>query len=162
MTSADLDASRAGIAVLRHGGNAIDAAVATASALGVTEPFVAGPGGGGYMVIYLAKQHRVVTIDGREKCPADVHLARCSWTRTGQPMDFEHARRSGLSVGVPGMVATWAKAVAQYGTAQLRRGSAARDRHRPARFVVDKNFHQQEQASLRRPAVVHAAAASCS
>ena len=114
MTSADLDASRAGIAVLRHGGNAIDAAVATASALGVTEPFVAGPGGGGYMVIYLAHQHRVITIDGREKCPAG-----CTSTMfqdpSGQPMDFEHARRSGMAVGVPGMVATWADAVRQFG-----------------------------------------------
>ncbi len=147
VTSADLDASRAGIAVLRHGGNAIDAAVATASALGVTEPFVAGPGGGGFMVIYLAKQHRVVTIDGREKCPA-----KCTSTMfqdsSGNAMDFEHARRSGLSVGVPGMVATWAKAVRKYG-----RHSFARDLH-PAigiarhGFVVDKNFNQQEQDSL--------------
>jgi gamma-glutamyltranspeptidase/glutathione hydrolase len=147
VTSADLDASRAGIAVLRHGGNAIDAAVATAGALGVTEPFVAGPGGGGFMVIYLAKQHRVVTIDGREKCPA-----KCTSTMfqdsSGNAMDFEHARRSGLSVGVPGMVATWANAVRQYG-----RHSFASDL-RPAigiarrGFVVDNNFNQQEQASL--------------
>ena len=70
VASVDLDASRAGIEVLRHGGNAIDAAVAVASTLGVTEPYVAGPGGGGFMVIYLAREHRVVTIDGREACPA--------------------------------------------------------------------------------------------
>ena len=147
VTSADLDASRAGISVLRHGGNAIDAAVATASALGVTEPFVAGPGGGGFMVIYLAKQHRVVTIDGREKCPA-----KCTSTMfqdsSGNAMDFEHARRSGLSVGVPGMVATWAKAVGRFG-----RHSFAEDLRPAIRiaghgFVVDKNFNQQEQASL--------------
>ena len=73
VASMDLNASQAGITVLRHGGNAIDAAVATASALGVTIPFVAGPGGGGFMVIYLAKTHQVVTIDGRENCPAGLH-----------------------------------------------------------------------------------------
>jgi gamma-glutamyltranspeptidase / glutathione hydrolase len=70
VASMDVGASQAGIDVLRQGGNAVDAAAATASALGVTIPFVAGPGGGGFMVIYLAKTHQVVTIDGRENCPA--------------------------------------------------------------------------------------------
>jgi gamma-glutamyltranspeptidase / glutathione hydrolase len=147
VTSADLDASRAGIQVLRHGGNAIDAAVATASALGVSEPFVAGPGGGGFMVIYLAKQHRVVTIDGREKCPAG-----CSQTMfqdsSGKPMDFEHARRSGLSVGVPGQVDTWANAVSQYGASSFARDLQPAIQLARHGFVVDKNFQQQEQASL--------------
>jgi len=147
VTSADLDASRAGINVLRHGGNAIDAAVATASALGVSEPFVAGPGGGGFMVIYLAKQHRVVTIDGREKCPA-----KCTETMfqdsSGNPMDFEHARRSGLSVGVPGTVATWANAVSQYGRFTFGRDLQPAISLAKRGFVVDKNFQQQEQDSL--------------
>ncbi|HEY3482545.1 MAG TPA: gamma-glutamyltransferase, partial [Streptomyces sp.] len=113
VSSVDLDASRAGIAVLRHGGNAIDSAVAVASTLGVTEPFVAGPGGGGFMVIYLARQHRVVTIDGRETCPS-----RCTqdlFLENGQPLPFEEARHSGLAVGVPGMVDTWGRAVHRYG-----------------------------------------------
>src|SRR6202042_838300 len=70
VASMDLDASQAGIEALKHGGNAIDAAVATASTLGVTIPFVAGPGGGGFMVIYLARTHQVITIDGRETCPS--------------------------------------------------------------------------------------------
>src|SRR3984885_892410 len=55
VASMDTGATQAGIDVLAHGGNAIDGAVATASTLGVTIPFVAGPGGGGFMVIYLAK-----------------------------------------------------------------------------------------------------------
>jgi gamma-glutamyltranspeptidase/glutathione hydrolase len=147
VASAEVNASRAGIWVLRHGGNAIDAAVATASTLGVTEPFVAGPGGGGYMVIYLAKQHRVITIDGREMCPA-----KCSpklfLNGKGKPLPFENARRSGLSVGVPGMVATWARAVHKFGKRSFAEDlSPAIGRARRG-FVVDKNFHQQEQASL--------------
>ncbi len=148
VASADLDASKAGIDVLRHGGNAIDAAVATASTLGVTEPFVAGPGGGGYMVIYLAKEHRVVALDGREKCPASCTSQQFIDPDTGKPLPFEQARRSGLSVGVPGQVATWSTAVQAYGrstfaddlqpaVATARRG-----------FTIDSNFNQQEQASL--------------
>lgn len=148
VASADLDASKAGIEVLKQGGNAIDAAVATASTLGVTEPFVAGPGGGGYMVIYLAKQHRVVTLDGRETCPAGCTSKLFIDPFTGKPLPFEEARRSGLSVGVPGMVATWAKAIRNYG-----RRSFAGDL-RPAvgvarrGFTIDANFNQQEQGAL--------------
>jgi gamma-glutamyltranspeptidase/glutathione hydrolase len=148
VASADLDASRAGISVLRHGGNAIDAAVATASALGVSEPFVAGPGGGGFMVIYLARQHRVVTIDGREMCPAKCTPDMFIDPSTGTPLQFEQARRSGIAVGVPGMVATWAKAVSRFGRNGFGRDLRPAIRLARHGFIVDKNFNQQEQASL--------------
>src|SRR5919201_1799893 len=69
VASVDPDATQAGIKILRAGGNAVDAAVAANAVLGVTEPFVAGIGGGGFMVVYLARQHRVYTIDGRETAP---------------------------------------------------------------------------------------------
>ena len=58
-------ATNAGLSVLKRGGSAADAAVAVASTLGVTDPFVAGIGGGGYFVYYDASTHRVYTIDGR-------------------------------------------------------------------------------------------------
>ena len=69
IATVDLDASAAGLEVLRNGGNAVDAAVAAAATLGVTEAYSAGIGGGGFLVAYLARQHRVVTIDGRETAP---------------------------------------------------------------------------------------------
>jgi gamma-glutamyltranspeptidase/glutathione hydrolase len=148
VASADLDASKAGVDVLRHGGNAVDAAVATATTLGVTEPFVAGPGGGGYMVIYLAKQHRVVVLDGRETCPASCTDQQFIDPSTGTPLPFEQARRSGLSVGVPGQVGTWSSAVKRYGqksfSSDLQPAIAVAKRG----FSIDSNFNQQEQSSL--------------
>src|SRR3954454_16700597 len=70
--SVDRDATQTAINILSKGGNAIDAAVAANATLGVTEPYVAGIGGGGVMTIYLAGQHRLITIDGREKGPQGV------------------------------------------------------------------------------------------
>lgn len=66
MTSVDPDATRIGLRVLRHRGNAVDAAIATAAALGVTEPYSSGR----FFVHDNARTHRVGTIDGRETAPA--------------------------------------------------------------------------------------------
>jgi gamma-glutamyltranspeptidase / glutathione hydrolase len=134
VASMDLNASEAGIDVLKHGGNAIDAAVATASTLGVTIPFVAGPGGGGFMVIYLAKTHQIVTINGRETCPAACTATMFTDPSTGQPLGYDYASDQPLATGVPSMVATWAKAISLYG-----RKSLAADLQ-PAISVADRGF----------------------
>jgi gamma-glutamyltranspeptidase/glutathione hydrolase len=70
VTSVDPYASRIGLQVLKRGGNAVDAAVATAAALGVTEPYSSGLGGGGYFVYYDAQRKKVKTLDGRATAPA--------------------------------------------------------------------------------------------
>src|SRR6266496_4680291 len=69
VSTVDLDATEAGLGVLRGGGNAVDAAVAAAATLGVTEPYSTGIGGGGFFVYYQAGTGRVFTIDGRESAP---------------------------------------------------------------------------------------------
>jgi gamma-glutamyltranspeptidase/glutathione hydrolase len=144
VATVDPDATQAGIQILREGGNAVDAAVAAAAALGVTEPYVAGIGGGGFMVIYLAREHRVVTIDGRETAPAAFQQNAFVDPQTGKPIPFYPQRvTSGMAVGVPGTLATWAEAAQQFGTMPLSRllqpGMMLADRG----FVVDQTFHDQ-------------------
>src|SRR3954462_3588705 len=107
-------ASESALPILNRGGNAIAAAVAAAATLGVTDPFSCGIGGGGFMVIYLAKDKRVITIDHRETAPASFSPA--VFTESGRPIDFDTAVASGLSVGVPGTVRGWHEALDRYGT----------------------------------------------
>ena len=149
VASMDSDASQAGIDALRHGGNAVDAVVATASAMGVTIPFVAGPGGGGFMIVYDAKTHKVTTIDGRETCPSACTSKLFVNPKTGKPMDYETASSQPLSTGVPSMVATWAKAVKLYGARRF--GADLQPAIGIARrgFRIDRDFVQLERSGLK-------------
>ncbi|MEV5608811.1 gamma-glutamyltransferase [Streptomyces sp. NPDC052225] len=148
VASVDADASAAGIEVLRKGGNAVDAAVATAAALGVTEPYSSGIGGGGYFVYYDAKTRSVHTIDGRETAPltagSDLFL------ENGKPLAFNDAVTSGLSVGTPGTPATWQSALDAWGSKRL--GSVLAPAERLARdgFTVDDTFRSQTAANEAR------------
>ncbi|MEU8650572.1 gamma-glutamyltransferase [Streptomyces sp. NPDC048737] len=148
VASVDTDASAAGIEVLRKGGNAVDAAVATAAALGVTEPYSAGIGGGGYFVYYDAKSRTVRTIDGRETAPltADANL----FLENGKPLAFADAVSSGLAVGTPGTPATWATALDRWGSRKL--GTLLKPAERLARdgFTVDATFRSQTAANETR------------
>ncbi|MFG2536210.1 gamma-glutamyltransferase [Streptomyces sp. NPDC048511] len=148
VSSVDADASAAGIEVLRKGGNAVDAAVATAAALGVTEPYSAGIGGGGYFVHYDARTGRVETVDGRETAPrsADSSL----FLENGKPIPFEDAVTSGLGVGTPGTPATWEKALDAWGTKPLGRLLEPAERLARDGFVVDETFRSQTAANQAR------------
>jgi gamma-glutamyltranspeptidase/glutathione hydrolase len=142
VSTVDPTATAVGLDVLRRGGNAVDAAIAAAATLGVTEPFSAGIGGGGFFVYYDAKRHKVSTIDGREAGPASM-TERWFIDPTGKPYPFPEARVSGLSVGVPGTLATWEAAARKWGSRSL--GSLLRPAARIADrgFVVDATFRQQ-------------------
>jgi gamma-glutamyltranspeptidase / glutathione hydrolase len=148
VASMDVTASKAGIAVLKHGGNAIDAAVATASTLGVTIPFVAGPGGGGFMVIYLAKTHQVVTIDGRETCPRACTATMFTDPKTGQPLGYDYASDQPLATGVPSMVSTWAKALRLDGRKSLAADLQPAIKVANRGFPVNANFRQLTESEL--------------
>ncbi|MDQ3740919.1 MAG: gamma-glutamyltransferase [Actinomycetota bacterium] len=141
----DAEATRAAIETLRAGGNAVDAAVAAAGVLGVTEPFSAGIGGGGFMVIRTAKG-RITTIDHRELSPAAMRPD--SFFENGSPLAFGEARYSGLSAGVPGTVAGWEQALKRYGTWSLRRALEPGIEVAREGFVVDQTFADQTQPNV--------------
>ncbi len=142
----DTLATQAAIDTLRSGGNAVDAAVTAAGVLGVTEPFSSGVGGGGFMVVYRAREGKVTTIDGRETAPASMQPD--SFWENGAPLPFNDARFSGLSVGVPGTVATWDEALSRYGTISLAEALRPGIRVATNGFVVDQTFFDQTQQNV--------------
>ena len=149
VSSVDRDASQVGIDVLRDGGNAADAIVATAAALGVTEPYSAGIGGGGFLVYYDAKTKKVSTIDGRETAPKSF-TAKSFTNPDGTPMNFATVVSSGLSIGVPGTPALWAKAVSQHGTMSFKQVLAPAEKLARTGFVVDQTFADQTNENAAR------------
>ena len=137
VSSVDPEATRIGLRVLERGGNAVDAAVATAAALGVTEPYSAGIGGGGYFVYYNAANGRVMTIDGRETAPQSMpREAFDGYT-------FPELVTSGRSVGVPGTLATWETALDRWGSRSLGGLLEPAARLAARGFVVDETFRLQ-------------------
>ncbi len=103
--------------ILKQGGNAVDAAVATGFAMAVTYPRAGNIGGGGFMVIHLADRNQDVAIDYRETAPAamtaDIFLGA-----NGKP-DNAKSRDSALGIGVPGTVAGLALALEKYGSGKF-------------------------------------------
>jgi gamma-glutamyltranspeptidase / glutathione hydrolase len=110
-------AAQVGADILRQGGNAVDAAVATGFALAVTYPRAGNIGGGGFMVIHSAARNEDVAIDYRETAPAaitrDIFLGP-----DGKP-DTDKSRNSALGIGVPGSVAGLALALEKYGSGRF-------------------------------------------
>src|SRR5215213_4190565 len=152
VATVDPDATRVGLEVLAAGGNAADAAGAAAAALGVTEPYSSGVGGGGFFVYFDAATGEVSTIDGRETAPlamgVDAFLAD-----DGTPLPFQEAVQSGLSVGTPGTPLTWARALEQFGTMPMSEVLQGGIRLADEGFVVDETFRQQtvdNEAKFRR------------
>jgi gamma-glutamyltranspeptidase / glutathione hydrolase len=110
-------AARIGVEILDRGGNAVDAAVAVGFALAVTYPRAGNIGGGGFMVVHLAKTSQNIAIDYRETAPAAASASMFLDTQ-GNP-DPAKSRDSALSIGVPGTVAGLALAYEKYGSGNL-------------------------------------------
>jgi gamma-glutamyltranspeptidase / glutathione hydrolase len=114
VVSANIIASRVGMEVLRNGGNAVDAAIATGFALAVVHPTAGNIGGGGFMVIRFP-DGRATAIDFREKAPLGAHAQMFVDPATGEYSSQLH-HNSHLAVGVPGTVAGFDYAHQQYGS----------------------------------------------
>jgi gamma-glutamyltranspeptidase/glutathione hydrolase len=122
VASAHALASQAGLEILKAGGNAVDAAVAAAFAIGVVEPNASGLGGEGMMVVYLADRRKAIAIDYRSAAPAAIDFPK------GIP-DTGHA-----AVAIPGTVAGLTAALQKYGTMPLAKVLA------PAIRLAEKGF----------------------
>jgi len=111
-------ASAAGVAALKAGGNAVDAACATALALGVLHPESSGIGGGTFALVYIAKEKKIYALDARERAPAAITPA--AYIKDGRAVP-ELSQRGGLAVAVPGEVRGLGEMVRRWGALPFRR-----------------------------------------
>jgi len=128
-------AASAGAEILTRGGNAIDAAAATALAVGVTNPASCGIGGGGFMLIYLARTHSFYALDYRERAPM---AASATMYVRGGKTDEELARTGPLAVAVPGEIAGLDAALRRFGTMKFSTVAA------PAIGLAEQGFPATE------------------
>ena len=145
-------AARVGADILRQGGNAVDAAVATAFAMAVTYPRAGNIGGGGFMVIHLKDRGDDIAIDYRETAPAAT-TAETFLGADGKP-DNAKSRDSALSIGVPGTVAGLALALEKYGSGKFNLARLLQPAIVLARdgFVLDDDMADTLPAAQRRMA----------
>ena len=140
-------AARAGLEILQHGGNAIDAAVATSLVLGVTNAGSCGIGGGGFMLIYLAKTRQLYALDYREVAPKAATAAM--YLRNGRP-DEDLARTGALAIAVPGELAGLDAALRRFGTKKFSEDAA------PAIKLAREGFalspHMAKEVAMTAPA----------
>ena len=150
VVSNSLVASAAGDEILRAGGNAVDAAVATGFALAVSHPIAGNLGGGGFMVIRLP-DGRAFALDYRETAPAAA--TRDMFIGANGTPDPAKSRDGHLASGVPGAVAGMAEALRRFGTLPLARVIAPAIRMAEQGFVVDSALTasvQRSAAQLKR------------
>lgn len=140
-------ASKAGLEILRAGGNAVDAAVATSFALSVVRPQSCGIGGGGFMIIHLRDdpRHGTITtaINYREQAPAAVGPDYFEKTK-----DQNASTHGGKAVGVPGTVAGLLYALEKYGTLDRKNVLAPAIRAAEQGFTADQHYVDSAKEAL--------------
>lgn len=149
VSSAKPEASQVGVDILKKGGNAIDAAVATAFAIGVVEPNASGLGGGGFMLIRHADTGEEVFLDFREVAPKNATPDMYELDEDGKPVD-DASSVGGKAVGVPGEVAGLLMALEEYGTMSLEEVMQPAIDYAENGFKVTKNFSQMIQDNFEK------------
>jgi gamma-glutamyltranspeptidase/glutathione hydrolase len=133
-------ASRVGADILAQGGNAADAAVATALALGVVSQTSSGIGGGGFAIIYTKKTGKVTVLDFREVGPEKISIDK--FKKNGQKIDPMLARTGGLAVAVPGEVKGLETISKRFGRLGFAKAIAPAQRLAENGFPVSYHFAQ--------------------
>ncbi len=132
-------ATAAGHEILEQGGNAFDAAVAVAAALAVVEPYASGLGGGGFFLLYIAKEDRYVFVDAREVAPAaataDMYL-----DDIGKPIRGD-SLNGPLAAGIPGEPAGMVHLVERYGKLDLASCLAPAIKYADEGFAAHRRFN---------------------
>jgi gamma-glutamyltranspeptidase/glutathione hydrolase len=138
-------ATAAGLDMLKQGGNAFDAAVASAAVLAVVEPYASGLGGGGFFLLHRARDRHEVMVDARETAPAAVSR---DWylDREGKPIRGA-STQGGTSAGIPGIPAALVHVARRYGALPLATSLGPAIRHARDGFPVDERYARI--ASLR-------------
>jgi gamma-glutamyltranspeptidase / glutathione hydrolase len=131
-------ATEAGHEILKQGGNAFDAAVATAAALAVVEPYSSGLGGGGFWLLHRATDGHQVMVDARETAPAAVKPEHYIDPH-GKPVPGA-TRRGGLAVAIPGAAAGLVHVAERYGKLPLGASLAPAIRYAREGFGVDARY----------------------
>lgn len=142
-------AAAAGASILARGGNAFDAAVATAAALNVVEPYMSSLAGMGLATCWIAREEKVRTLDFVPRIPKSFSSDRFSRR--------EQLSRGAVSVGVPGNLAGWCELIARYGTMRLDDVFApairlARDGFPVTEFNIEE--HNQTELDIRKHATL--------
>lgn len=139
-------ATAAGVKTFSKGGNAIDAAVATALTLGVVDGFNSGIGGGCFILIHTA-DGKLYAIDGREMAPAAA--TRDMFVRDGKP-NGNLSKTGALASGVPGALAAYAKAVERHGNLNLEKLISPAADIADEGFIIDRNYQSRIRSTAEQ------------
>ncbi|MGR6871850.1 gamma-glutamyltransferase [Pseudomonas sp. HK3] len=142
-------ATQAGMDVLNAGGNAFDAAVATAAVLAVVEPYSAGMGGGGFWLLHDAKSQKNIFVDAREKAPLSAH--RDMYLDEQGNIIPKLSVNGPMAAGIPGQAAAFAHLAEKYG--QLPLNHTLRDAIKIANQGFTTDHHYAKLANYRKGAL---------
>lgn len=141
-------ATRTGLEILKQGGNAVDAAVAVGFTLAVTLPRAGNLGGGGFMMVHLAKHNKTIALDYREMAPLSSH--RNMYLDENGNVDKNLSRFHGLAIGIPGTVMGLIEALERYGTLSLSKVMQPAIRLASDGFRVDYDLANSLKRSQQR------------
>lgn len=142
-------ATQAGIDILNNGGNAFDAAIATAAVLAVVEPYSAGMGGGGFWLLHEAKSNKNIFVDAREKAPLNAH--RDMYLDAQGNIIPKLSINGPMAAGIPGQAAAFVHLADQYGQLPLAQSLSTAIKVANDGFATD--HHYAKLAGYRKDAL---------